>query len=162
MTNTILVKFEAFVFRVPLEKTVSTSFGTMRVRPAVFVRLEDDRGTAGWGEIWCNWPACGAEHRARLAINDIAPRVLGRPLPAPADLWRELTGATEILALQTGEIGPFAQAIAGFDTAYWDLFARRQGLSLAAALSPKSRQRVRAYASGIHIAEAEDMIGKSR
>ena len=42
-------------------------------RPAVFVRLEDEIGTVGWGEIWCNWPACGADHRARLLTTDIAP-----------------------------------------------------------------------------------------
>lgn len=58
------------------------------------------------GEIWCNWPACGAEHRARLLISDIVPRVLDRPLPEPADLWKELTAATHILVLQTGGLAP--------------------------------------------------------
>lgn len=157
-----LKSVEAHVFRVPLARPVSTSFGTMRDRPAVLVRLEDTDGHAGWGEIWCNWPACGAEHRARLLISDIAPRVLGKPLPAPADLWTELSAATEILALQTGETGPYAQVIAGFDMAYWDLTARRQGVPLAEALSPGADRGVRAYASGIHILDAEAVIAQSR
>lgn len=153
---------EAHVFRVPLEQPVSTSFGTMRDRPAVLVRVEDMDGHVGWGEIWCNWPACGAEHRAKLLISDIAPRVLGRPLPVPIDLWNELSAATEILVLQTGEVGPYAQVIAGFDMAYWDLTARRWGVPLAKALSPSAGLEVRAYASGIHILDAEVVIAQSR
>ncbi|RVK21802.1 mandelate racemase/muconate lactonizing enzyme family protein [Sinorhizobium medicae] len=153
---------EAFVFRVPLERPVSTSFGTMRDRPAVLVRLEDEAGTVGWGEIWCNWPACGAEHRARLLVTDIAPRVVGRPLPSPPGLWRELTAATDILGLQTGEAGPFAQVIAGLDIAYWDLTARRRGKPLARALMQRATSSVRAYASGIHIRDAEAVVAQSR
>lgn len=158
----VIRSVQAHVFRVPLEKPVSTSFGTMRDRPAVLVRLEDDAGLVGWGEIWCNWPACGAEHRARLFISDIAPRVLGRPLPEPADLWKELTAATHILVLQTGEAGPYAQVIAGFDMAYWDLVARRRGVPLSVALSPDAAGAVRAYASGIHIRDAEAVVAQSR
>ncbi len=157
-----IISVEAHVFRVPLNRPVSTSFGTMRDRPAVLVRLEDRDGTVGWGEIWCNWPACGAEHRARLLVSDVAPRVIARPLPEPAKLWKELTAATEILGLQTGEFGPYAQVIAGFDMAYWDLTARRRGLPLAGALSPGAGTVVRAYASGIHIRDAEAIVAQSR
>lgn len=158
----VIRSVEAHVFRVPLEKPVSTSFGTMRDRPAVLVRLEDDGGLVGWGEIWCNWPGCGAEHRARLLTSDIAPRVLDRPLPDPAELWKELTAKTHILVLQTGEVGPYAQVIAGFDMAYWDLIARRHGIPLAAALSPDAARAVRAYASGIHIRDARTVVPQAR
>lgn len=163
MQDTVTISsVQALVFRVPLAKPVSTSFGTMLDRPAVFVRLEDDMGTVGWGEIWCNWPACGAEHRARLLVSDIAPRVLGRPLPAPHDVWKDLTAKTDILVLQTGEVGPYAQVIAGFDMAYWDLTARRAGLPLAKAMSSDATGTVRAYASGIHILDAERMVAEAR
>ncbi|MEO9339837.1 mandelate racemase/muconate lactonizing enzyme family protein [Mesorhizobium sp. SB112] len=153
---------EAYVFRVPLEQPISTSFGTMNDRPTVLVRLEDEDGIVGWGEIWCNWPACGAEHRARLFISDIAPRIIGKPLPAPTKLWRDLTASTEIIVLQTGEAGPYAQIIAGFDMAYWDIVARRQRLPLAKALSPGAGKAVRAYASGIHIVDADRVIAQAR
>ncbi|MBD8664266.1 mandelate racemase/muconate lactonizing enzyme family protein [Rhizobium sp. CFBP 8752] len=163
MTDPVtIISARTLVFRVPLAKPVSTSFGTMFNRPAVFVRLEDEIGTVGWGEIWCNWPACGADHRARLLTTDLAPRILGRPLPAPPEVWRQLTAATEILVLQTGEVGPYAQVIAGFDMAYWDLTARRAGVPLGKAMAAGATGKVRAYASGIHILDAEQMVAQAR
>ncbi|WP_343314897.1 mandelate racemase/muconate lactonizing enzyme family protein [Brucella sp. BE17] len=162
LQNCVVRSVEAHVFRVPLEKPVSTSFGTMGDRPALLVRLEDDTGLVGWGEIWCNWPACGAEHRARLIISDIAPRIIDKPLPDPASLWKQLNKQTEILVLQTGEVGPYSQVIAGFDMAYWDLTARRRGVSLAKALSLDAQSEVRAYASGIHICDAEAIVARAR
>ena len=50
-------RIEAYVYRYPNAKPVSTSFGVMRDRPAVFVRIEDADGAFGWGEIFANWPA---------------------------------------------------------------------------------------------------------
>jgi D-galactarolactone cycloisomerase len=54
-----------------------------------------------------------------------------------------------VLALQSGEQGPFAQAIAGVDIALWDLFARRAKTPLWRMLGGSSG-RMRAYASGIN------------
>jgi D-galactarolactone cycloisomerase len=67
------VKAQAFVFRCPISTPVRTSFGNMHDRPAVFVRVEDEDGAVGWGETWCNFPSCGAEHRARLLETVVAP-----------------------------------------------------------------------------------------
>ena len=62
---------ETLLFRYPVETPVRTSFGVMHDRPALFVRVTDADGTVGWGEVWCNFPTVGAEHRAldRLAIR---------------------------------------------------------------------------------------------
>ena len=68
-----LVRTRRSYWRYPLKTPVVTSFGTMRDRPMVLVRAEDDDGMAGWGEIWCNFPAVGAEHRARLVHGVLAP-----------------------------------------------------------------------------------------
>jgi L-alanine-DL-glutamate epimerase-like enolase superfamily enzyme len=54
-----------------------------------------------------------------------------------------------VLALQSGEPGPFAQAISGIDLAVWDLFARRQDLPLWKLLGG-SGARIKVYASGIN------------
>ena len=43
------------------------------------VRAEDSDGARGWGEVWCNFPNSGAEYRARLFADIVAPRALGRP-----------------------------------------------------------------------------------
>ncbi|MFO1301941.1 MAG: hypothetical protein U1F17_16520, partial [Burkholderiaceae bacterium] len=50
---------DAFVFRAPCEVPVHTSFGVMHDRPAVLVRVRDNDGAQGWGEIWCNFPGVG-------------------------------------------------------------------------------------------------------
>src|SRR5678815_5353895 len=73
----------ALVWRYPLKTPVVTSFGTMRDRPMVLVRVEDAHGIAGWGEIWCNFPAVGAEHRARLVQGVLAPLATSRPFDDP-------------------------------------------------------------------------------
>ena len=70
------------------ETPVVTSFGTMRDRPMVLVRAEDASGITGWGEIWCNFPAVGAEHRARLVHGVLAPLATSRPFadaPEPSN-----------------------------------------------------------------------------
>lgn len=104
-------KLEAFCYRYPLSTPVVTSFGRMLDRPAVFVRVEDDDGLTGWGEVWANFPSIGAEHRARLVNEVLAPVISGFTAGQPADVFEKLTRATAVLALQSGEPGPFAQAI---------------------------------------------------
>ncbi|MGY3109915.1 MULTISPECIES: mandelate racemase/muconate lactonizing enzyme family protein [unclassified Bradyrhizobium] len=140
---------EAFCYRYPLATPVVTSFGKMLNRPAVFVRAVDEDGVEGWGEAWSNFPAPGAEHRARLVNEVLAPGLVGRKFDSPALAFEVLTKGTEVLALQCGEPGPFAQAISGIDLALWDLSARRQRLPLWRLLGGQSR-RIKVYASGIN------------
>lgn len=54
---------EATVYRMPVAVPVQTSFGVLRVRAAVVLRVRDRDGTEGWGEVWCNFPQVGAGHR---------------------------------------------------------------------------------------------------
>ena len=49
------------MLRWPVRVPVRTSFGVMHDRPVVLVRVEDGEGAFGWGEAWCNFPACGAD-----------------------------------------------------------------------------------------------------
>jgi D-galactarolactone cycloisomerase len=140
---------KARVFRCPIETPVVTSFGVMRDRPMVLVRVEDADGAVGWGEAWCNFPTVGAEHRARLVESVLAPLAEGVPVASPAEAFRRLTEKTAVLALQSGEPGPLAQCIAGVDIALWDLAARRAGQPLWRMLGGTS-PRVRVYASGLN------------
>jgi L-alanine-DL-glutamate epimerase-like enolase superfamily enzyme len=73
MTGFKLRKLEAPCFRYRLSTPVVTSFGRMNDRPALFVRAGDEDGNFGWGVVWCNFPAVGAEHRARLVNEMLAP-----------------------------------------------------------------------------------------
>ena len=129
MSQITIASIEAFAFRVPVKTPIKVAFGTFRDRPFVLVRVRDSDGAEGWGEAWANWPAVGAEHRARLVV-DIGERLVGRSFESPADAFHELSRSLEVLVLQTGEVGPIAQAIAGIDIALWDLSARRAGLPL--------------------------------
>jgi L-alanine-DL-glutamate epimerase-like enolase superfamily enzyme len=149
-TDTFTIRsIEAFCYRYPLATPVVTSFGKMLNRPAVFVRAIDEDGVEGWGEAWSNFPAPGAEHRARLVNEVLAPGLIGRKFDGPAQAFDALTRGTEVLALQCGEPGPFAQAISGIDLALWDLSARRGRLPLWRLLGGQS-SRIKVYASGIN------------
>jgi L-alanine-DL-glutamate epimerase-like enolase superfamily enzyme len=61
-----------------------------------------------------------------------------------------------VVALQSGEPGPFAHAIAGVDLAVWDLYARRRRTALW-KLFGGDRRKIRAYASGINPTGARQM-----
>lgn len=139
----------ALVFRCPIDTPVVTSFGAMRDRPMVLVRAEDDEGAVGWGEVWCNFPAVGAEHRARLVEGVLAPLVEGHAWEEPSAAFVALGTKTAVLAIQSGEPGPISQAIAGIDIALWDLAARKAGEPLWRLLGGGS-PRVRVYASGLN------------
>ncbi|WP_377831281.1 mandelate racemase/muconate lactonizing enzyme family protein (plasmid) [Bradyrhizobium lupini] len=145
---------QAFGYRYPLTTHVITSFGRMADRPAVFVRVEDTDGHLGWGEVWCNFPAPGAEHRVRLVNEVLAPALVGFKAQEPPAAFERLTQGTSVLALQSGEAGPFAQSIAGIDLAVWDLYARRQNVALWKLLGG-SRSKIKVYASGINPAGSE-------
>jgi L-alanine-DL-glutamate epimerase-like enolase superfamily enzyme len=66
-----------------------------------------------------------------------------------------------VLALQSGEPGPFAQAIAGVDLAMWDLEARRAQQPLWRLLGGTT-PRVRVYASGLNPDRPADLAAACR
>ncbi|HEY8608063.1 MAG TPA: mandelate racemase/muconate lactonizing enzyme family protein [Noviherbaspirillum sp.] len=155
-----LAKVEALVFRAPVADPVQTSFGIMYDRPAVLVRIEDSEGAVGWGEIWCNFPGVGAEHRARVLESCVAPILLGQAWDHPGQAFEELGRRLRILAIQSGEPGTMAQAIAGADVALWDLTARRVGQPLWRLFG--GGPKVRAYASGLSPTAPEVLAAAKR
>lgn len=144
-------KLECWVFRAPVKTPIATSFGIMTSRPAVFLRVSATDGAWGWGEVFCNFPQVGAEHRARLVDSMFAPLVEGRPSNDPPRLRQDLEDLTRRVAIQCGEPGPFAQIISAIDQALWDMAGRRQGVPLwkLLASTPHAGNRVRVYASGL-------------
>jgi D-galactarolactone cycloisomerase len=150
---------ETILFRYPVKTPVQTSFGIMHDRPALFVRIADQDGTVGWGEVWCNFPSVGAEHRARLIDSALAPRLVGKRFETPFDAYDDLTGAMAVLAIQSGEPGPLAQAIAGIDIALWDLSARKLGKPLWRMLGGTS-PKVEVYASGLNPDQPEKLAAQ--
>lgn len=157
-----LVRVTAHVYRYPLTTPVRTSFGTMRDRPMVVIEAEDKDGARGYGEVWCNFPAVGAEHRARLVASVMEPLLMARSFAGPEEAYALLSNATAVLALQSAEPGPFAQAIAGIDTALWDLAARKAGAPLWRFINAQASPRVRVYASGLNPDAPEVLVARRR
>ncbi len=144
---------DALLFRAPIAEPLRTSFGVLHNRPALLVRAEDADGAVGWGEIWCVFPPCGAEHRAALVETMLAPIVTGQEWADPAAAYRGMTETTHIVTLQGGEAGPMAQAISGVDIALWDLAARKADKPLWRFLAKDGTDgdgTMPIYASGIN------------
>lgn len=130
----------------------------MQSRPAVLVRAVDTQGVEGWGEVWCNFPSVGAEHRARLIRETVAPMLQGRSFTSPDQIWRSASQALEVLAIQSGEPGPIAQCLAGVDMALWDLAARAHGQPLYRYLgATEAVKRLPVYASGLNPDQPEQL-----
>lgn len=157
----VIGKATSVVLRAPIETPVQTSFGIMTDRPAVYLILEDVQGNTGIGEVWCNFPACGAEHRARLLQTVILPNLRGKAFSDPQQCFHTLEKQFRRLAVQTGEFGPIAQCLAGVDIALWDLVAKRLHTPLYQLLGATSH-RIGAYASGINPTGAVDTFERCR
>lgn len=118
------------LLRAPSPVPVVAAFGIMTRRTSLLVRLEDGDGAVGWGEVYANFPVGAGEHRARLLRELFAPLVVEAGPCTPPELYARLERATRILGIQSGEVGPLAQCLAGIDIAMWDLAARRQARPL--------------------------------
>ncbi len=153
-------RIDIFVFRAPADPPVQTSFGIMRDRPAVLLRVTDTQGAHGWGEVWCNFPVVGAEHRARMAATYLRPLVCGRRFASPPACFETLTAQLAVLALQCGEPGTLHQIVAGLDIALWDMVARRASTPLWRLLSDGAAAQpapIALYASGLNPTEPEKL-----
>lgn len=146
-------KAEASVYRIPIEEPVQTSFGVMHDRPAVVVKLEDGDGIIAWGEIWCNFPSVGAEHRARLFNSTVAPILIEQEWKSPQACFDTLSSRLHILGIQCGEPGSIAQVIAGADIAMWDLVGKKSGKALWKLFG--GSPHISTYASGLSPAKPE-------
>ncbi len=156
-----LTRIELHCFRHRLAMPMQTVFGRVDSRPALLVRVEDEDGAEGWGEIWCNFPQPGAEYRARLAAV-VLPRALrGLTVADHTTAFQTLRSRLHRLVLQADEPGPADQIASGVDIALHDLAARRQGVPLATLLGGTPRP-LPVYASGIDSRQAGVMIAAAR
>ena len=136
-----------FVLEAPIAKPVRNSWRSLTSRNSLLIRITDKDGAQGWGEVWCNYPPRGAHHRADLINHVAAPMIVGRGFGNPVEVFGTLEKALRIPTVTAGEPGPFAQIVAGFDNALWDLAARRAGKPLWQYFGGVSRVEV--YASGL-------------
>jgi D-galactarolactone cycloisomerase len=169
MTSFTIARIETFVLCAPISQPIVASFGTIPERVCVIVRVEDTDGAHGWGDVWCNFPSYGSGYRGLVMHRTVAPMALGREVDDPAVLWRELSGRVHVWAVQSGDAGAFASALAGLDTALWDLKARRAGVPLAVLLGGVVRDApvdavrdVPVYASGLNPGDGPETVERVR
>ena len=158
------------MLRWPVRVPVRTSFGVMHDRPAVLVRVEDGEGAFGWGEAWCNFPSCGAEHRARLIETVLAPLVVGRAFASPQAAFDELTRADRGAGHPVGRAGADRARRSPASTSPCTTSRRgapdcRCGVIFAtrpARLRARRRRASAVYASGINPERPGDTVAALR
>jgi L-alanine-DL-glutamate epimerase-like enolase superfamily enzyme len=151
-----VAKLTVRLFRADVAHAMITSFGVLHDRPSLIIEIEDGDGGRGWGEAWCNFPAYAAERRGIFVRDVVAPMLVGERIEEPAQAARLIDREFGIQAIQAGEQGLLASAIAAVDQALWDLAARRQGVPLWRLLG--GRSQVRVYASGVVPDDAHDRL----
>ena len=156
-------RVDIYHFSAPIKEPIVTSFGAIIARNNILLRIEDQDGAHGWGEIWASFPPCGAENKVRLLQSIVLPTALGRRYENPTEAWHGLTRLMRRHALQSAEPGPFAACLAGIDVALWDLAARKAGVPLWRALGRESMpEPLPAYASNLNPTGTPEMIASCR
>lgn len=152
-----LATLEPILIRAKIDVPVITSFGVISERTSLLIRAEDTDGAVGWGEVFGNFPIHGAENRKHIVEDYIATLALSKTWESPVEAFNTLTTKTHVLALQSGEPGPFAQSIAGVDIALWDLAARKAHMPLLKFLGGKDNS-ISTYASGLNPTGFENIV----
>jgi L-alanine-DL-glutamate epimerase-like enolase superfamily enzyme len=109
----------------------------------LFVKLTTEDGTVGWGETLAS---VAPEVAAAIVRTLLAPQLIGRdPLPIES-VWADLYGAMRDRGHRTGF---YIDALAGVDSALWDLRGKRAGLPVYGLLGgpagPSTTAGVPAY-----------------
>ena len=106
---------------------------------AVFVKIETDEGTSGWGECSPNFSPVIRE----LVNVSLKPLLIGQDALATEPLWEELFYVNHDL----GAGGALTYGIAGVDCALWDLKGKLLGVPVYQLLGGKFMDKVLAYGS---------------
>ena len=105
----------------------------------ILVKISTDQGHVGWGEATTGLttkPAFGA-------IEEIARLFLGRDPRAIQANWQDA-----YKALYLNSDGVMMAAMAGIETACWDIVGKELGLPLYRLLGGRAQERIRTYANG--------------
>lgn len=154
-------KISTYIFKAKVNKPVVSTLTTVSQRVSLIVRIEDQDGCYGWGEIYATLPSFAADHKAQIVHQIIAPILKNQELGSPADVWLLMHQKTNNLQIQTGEFGPFSSAIAGIDCAIWDLLSRKADIPLAQFLGGQIKP-LSVYASGLNPGDGPQVVEQSR
>ena len=112
------------------------------LRHLLFVRVEADDGTVGWGEAITQFP--GSTRATERLIEEMAELVVGRDPMENVDIWRKIKAQTWWYGYRGG---PAAFALSAIDIALWDLKGKLLGQPLVNLLGGAHRERLPVIAS---------------
>ena len=136
---------EAGFYRIPLPEVLTDStHGAMRAFEIVTARVRDADGAEGVGYTFTVGRNGGAVHDT--LAHEIAELAVGEDADLIEALWRRVWWALHY----GGRGGPTVLALSAFDTALWDLKAKRAGTALWRLLGGHD-PRVPCYAGGIDL-----------
>lgn len=142
---------------IPYERQHVSDFGRVTSFDSVITRVETDTGLTGWGESKAGVGSAAACAGLAAIINlDYAPLLLGQDPRDISRLWdvmyntpREGYAVAEGHVLpQLGRRGLSVSAIAGVDTALWDILGKSLNVPVWRLLGGRRAERMPAYASG--------------
>jgi L-alanine-DL-glutamate epimerase-like enolase superfamily enzyme len=140
-----LDRVEAGFYRIPLAEALTDStHGAMRAFEIVTARLRDADGAEGVGYTFTVGRNGGAVHDT--LAREIAGLAVGEDADLIEALWRRVWWGLHY----GGRGGPTVLALSAFDTALWDLKAKRAGTALWRLLGGHD-PRVPCYAGGIDL-----------
>jgi len=144
---------KTFPIRTSRGNSPKMALGIMPTRPALLIKIEDNSGCYGWGEIWANFPTRANTHKANIVEDVIETNLLGFSFSDPREVQEALRNSLAIFFLHIGQSQVFEHILAGIDMALWDLTLRHKGVSFTDFMGLPSSW-AQSYASSIN---AEDL-----
>ena len=127
-----------------------TKLQTWLVRPRwAFIEISTDAGISGWGEPVLE----GRAATVCECIHEMEPYLIGADPMKIEDLWTVLFRG----GFYRGG-GILMSAISGIDQALWDIKGKALGVPVYELLGGKTRDKVRVYASVMHITEDKNEL----
>jgi len=148
---------EAFPVRAMGGVSPKMALGTMPTRPALLVRIEDDSGCFGWGEVWANFPPRANIHKAHIIQDVVSVHLQGVTFSDPREVQELLRAKLSVFFLHVGQKQVFEHILAGLDTALWDLALRHAGQSFADFMELPD-PHASSYATSINAEDLDTLI----
>ncbi len=126
----MITEYTLYEVWMPLREGFETSFGRTVMRPGILVRVRDDSGVEGWGEVVAGegpWYSYETVETAWIALTKYIPRFVPRESD-PIGFMR-----------RASRIRGHNMAKAGVEEALWDLRARLEGRPLYQLIGGEKR-----------------------
>lgn len=140
----------------PYYRTAHRGLVYAQDRETVFIKVTTDDGAVGWGETLASVAPQVATEIIRTLL---APQLIGQDPLAIEVRWTDMYRSMRDRGHRTGF---FIDALAGCDTALWDLRGRLLGQPVYTLLGGPYTTRIRAYASGVQGATPAERAESAR